>query len=99
MWFRVKVGRKVHYVEVESLTPGLRSVWVLQRRLCALGLLAQDGPLSGRANNATRRAVRRFQRRAGIAPTGDPHCPRTRLELREAVRAAQEAGALDPSCP
>lgn len=99
MWFRIKIGRRVHHVEVESLTPGIRSVWVVQRRLLALGLLGIEDPIHGRVNAQTRRALRRFQRFAGIDPTGDPHCPRTRLTLKEQIRDAQRAGAVGPEVP
>jgi peptidoglycan hydrolase-like protein with peptidoglycan-binding domain len=99
VWFRIRIGRRVELVELESTTPGIRSVWVLQMRLRALGLLPLDAPIHGRDNAPTRAALRRFQRRAGIPPTGDPHCPRTRIELREQLRAAERAGAVPEGVP
>jgi peptidoglycan hydrolase-like protein with peptidoglycan-binding domain len=95
--FRVKIGRKTHYVELEGDTPGDRSVWTLQMRLRALGLFDAHDP-DGRPTDATREAVRRFQRMAGLRVSGDVHDARMRLELRDAVRGAAKAGRI-PETP
>jgi hypothetical protein len=96
--FKVKIGRRRWLVELEDSTPGVRAVWIVQRRLAALGLL---DPLaaSGRVLPETRAALRRFERLAGLPITGDPHAPATRITLREQVRAAQAAGRLAPDVP
>lgn len=75
-----------------------RGIWIIQKRLEALGLWPPGEPLDGRPTEATRAAVRRFQRLAGLRVDGDVHDARTRLALRDQVRAAHNAGAI-PKTP
>lgn len=66
------------------------SIQVMQLRLRALGLF--DGEPDGRPSAGLSASLARFQRWAGIRPTGDVHEPRTRLALRDACRGARDAG-------
>ena len=77
-------------------TADRRSVWVMQKRLEALGLWPAAAPLDGRPSEITREALRRFQRQAGLRPDGDVHDARTRLALRDQVRGAVQAGRIPP---
>jgi peptidoglycan hydrolase-like protein with peptidoglycan-binding domain len=79
------------------LLPEEHSVWVMQKRLEALGLWPAAAPLDGRPSETTREALRRFQRLAGLRPDGDVHDARTRLVLRDQVRAAAQAGRIPPT--
>ena len=66
------------------------SIQVMQLRLRALGLF--DGEPDGRPSAGLSASLARFQRWAGLRPTGDVHEPRTRMALRDACRGARDAG-------
>ena len=76
--------------ESPSAEPGDAAIVTVQLRLRALGLF--EGEADGRPSDALRASVARFQRIAGLRTSGDAHDPATRLELRDAVRGAKEAG-------
>jgi len=74
----------------EPAPRGDHSIEVMQRRLRAFGLF--EGEPDGRPSAALSASLARFQKLAGLRPTGDVHDPSTRLALRDACRGAADAG-------